>query len=80
MYTDHPLGAWCSMQWVLSCFSHFNPTLYNPMDYSQQAPLAMGFPRQEYWSGLPLLQRNFPTQESNPHLLSPALAGGFFAN
>ena len=29
----------------------------------------MEFPRQEYWSGLPLLQRNFPTQESNPHLL-----------
>ena len=27
----------------------------------------MGFPRQEYWSGLPaLLQGIFPTQESNP--------------
>ena len=25
-----------------------------------------------------LLQGIFPTQESNPHLLSPALAGGFF--
>ena len=25
----------------------------DPMDYSPQAPLSMGFPRQEYWSGLP---------------------------
>ena len=25
-----------------------------------------------------LLQGIFPTEESNPHLLSPALAGGFF--
>ena len=27
-------------------------TLCNPMNFSQ-APLSMGFPRQEYWSGLP---------------------------
>ena len=25
----------------------------NPMDCSPQAPLSMGFPRQEYWGGLP---------------------------
>ena len=29
------------------------PTLCNPMDNSHQAPLFMGFPRQEYCSGLP---------------------------
>ena len=29
------------------------PILCNPMDCSQQAPLSMGFPRQEYWSRLP---------------------------
>ena len=29
------------------------PTLCNPMDLACQAPLSMGFPRQEYWSGLP---------------------------
>ena len=29
------------------------PTLRDPMDYSLQAPLSMGFSRQEYWSGLP---------------------------
>ena len=30
------------------------PTLCDPMDYSHQAPLSMGFSRQEYCSGLPL--------------------------
>ena len=28
------------------------PTLCSPMDGSPQAPLSMGFSRQEYWSGL----------------------------
>ena len=27
-------------------------TLCDPMDFSCQAPLSMGFSRQEYWSGL----------------------------
>ena len=43
-----------------------------------QVPLSMGFPRQEYWIGLP-----FPTpgdlSNTGIKLLSPALAGGFFA-
>ena len=30
------------------------PTLCDPMDCSYQAPLSMGFSRQEYWSGVPL--------------------------
>ena len=30
-------------------------THIDPMDYSLQAPLSMGFSRQEYWSGVPLL-------------------------
>ena len=29
-------------------------TLCDPVGCSHQAPLSMGFPRQEYWSGLPL--------------------------
>ena len=29
------------------------PALCDPMDCSHQAPLSMGFSRQEYWSGLP---------------------------
>ena len=34
-----------------------------------QAPLSVRFCRQEYWSGLPLLQGIFPNQETNPGLL-----------
>ena len=35
-----------------------------------QAPLSLGFSRQEYWSGCHfLLQGIFPTQGSNPHFL-----------
>ena len=30
------------------------PTLSNPMVCSPQAPLSMGFSRQEHWSGVPL--------------------------
>ena len=42
-----------------------------------QAPLSVGFPRQEYWSGLPYL---FPGDlpDLGIELASPALAGGFF--
>ena len=29
------------------------PTLCDPIDVSHQAPLSLGFSRQEYWSGLP---------------------------
>ena len=44
---------------------------------THQAPLSMGFPQQESWSGLP-----FPPPEDLPDLKVkpryPALAGGFF--
>ena len=43
-------------------------TLCDPMDYSCQAPLSLGFSRQEYWSGYALLQGIFPTQRLNPQL------------
>ena len=29
------------------------PTLCDPIDGSHQAPLSLGFSRQEHWSGLP---------------------------
>ena len=51
-----------------------------PWTVAHQAPLSVGFSRQEYWSGLP-----FPTPEDLPNqgielssLASPSLAGGFF--
>ena len=45
-----------------------------------QAPLSMGFPRQEYWNGLPFLPpRYLPDPGITPASpASPALAGGFF--
>ena len=43
---------------------------------AHQAPLSMGFPRQEYWSGLSFAS---PTDLPNPGTESafPAMAGGF---
>ena len=42
----------------------------DPMDCSHQAPLSMGFPRQEYWSGLPF---SFSGSERGIEPVSPAL-------
>ena len=43
--------------------------LVTPWTVTCQAPLSMGFPSQEYWSGLPCPPPGiFPTQGSNPHL------------
>ena len=51
-----------------------------PWTAAHQAPLSMGFSRQEYWSGLP-----FPPPGALPDpgieptsFMSPALPGGFF--
>jgi len=42
-----------------------------------QLPLSMGFPRQEYWSGLSFPSpRHQPDPETKP--ISPSQAGGFF--
>ena len=42
-----------------------------PWTVAHQAPLSMGFPRQEYWIGLPFPSPKvmFPTQGLNPDLL-----------
>ena len=49
-----------------------------PWTVARQAPLSMGFPRQEYWSGLPLPSpRDLPDPGLEP-TTSPALAGRFF--
>ena len=49
-----------------------------PWTTAHQAPLSMWFPRQEYWSGLPLPS---PGDLPDPGIISasPALAGGFCA-
>ena len=85
------LTKWCSSEkdkhpvmWLIRCavlsgFSHF-PLFATPWTVAHQAPLSMGFSRQEYWSGLP-----FPPPgdlpDSGTELMSPtssALAGRFF--
>ena len=47
---------------------------------AHQAPLSMGFSRQEYWSGLPCSPPgDLPDPGIEPgSLMSPVLAGGFF--
>ena len=57
--------AWLfETQWIITC----------------QAPQSMGFPREEYWSGLPCPPPgDLPDSGVEPaYLMSPALAGGFF--
>ena len=53
------------------------PTLVTPRTVARQAPLSMGFSRQEYWSRL-----SFPSPGdlSDPGIepTSPSLAGRFF--
>ena len=53
------------------------PTLCDPVDCSSQAPLSVGFSRQEYWSGLPFHSPG-DLSHSGFEPESPALAGGFF--
>ena len=50
-----------------------------PWAVAYQAPVSMGFSRQEYWSGVPFPSPgDLPTQGLNLHLLHlPALAGRF---
>ena len=51
-----------------------------PWAVACQAPLAMGFPRQEYWSGLPFPPPgDLSNTEIEPmSLVPPTLVGGFF--
>ena len=68
---------------TLCCAKSFRSclTIFNPMDYiACQAPLSMGFFRQEYWSGLPCPPPgDIPDPCIKPtFLISSASAGGFF--
>ena len=70
----HLVPACMNAKSVQSCSARCNP-----MDCSCQTPLFMGFPRHEYWSGLP-----FPSPADHPDPgiepqspMSPAVAGRF---
>ena len=70
----------CSCVHTLSCFNH--DQLFAPLwTVALQSPLSIGLSRQEYWSGLPCpLLGDLPDSGIKPLcLMSPELAGGFFA-
>ena len=65
---------------VLLCVLSCVPAFATPWAVGCQAPLSMGFPRQEYCRGLPFRS---PGDLPDPgielaSLVSPALAGGWF--
>ena len=64
---------------VYECASVLSPIglLLTPWAVTHQAPLSVGFPRQEYWSGLPFLS---PGDLTRPGIepTSPALTDGLF--
>ena len=67
-------------RWLLPACMHACSAVSNsvtPWTVACQAPLSMGFSRQEYWSGLPFPSPGyFPSPGIKP--MSPALASGFF--
>ena len=65
---------------MVSSFSHVQ-LFVTPCTIVCQAPLSMGFSRQEYWNGLPFPPPgHLPDLEIEPmSLMSPALAGEFFS-
>ena len=73
----YPLETHTEM-YMFSC-SVMSDSFVTPWPVACQAPLSMGFPRQESWSGL-----SFPSpcylpdpETETASLESPALAGGF---
>ena len=75
VFLSIPLITCCATKLLQSC-----PTLCDPWTVAPQAPLSMGFSRQEYWSRLPCPSLgDLPKAGIKPvSLSSPALAGVFF--
>ena len=67
----------CSFLSCFCCSVTMSDSFATPWTVACQASLPIGFPRQEYWSGLPLPSpRSLPDPRTEP--VSPALAGRFF--
>ena len=66
---------------VLSCFSHVR-LFETPWTVACQAPLPIGFSKQEDWSRLPMPSSRGSSQpkDRTASLGSPVLAGGFFTS
>ena len=78
-YTNLHFHQQCT-DYVHAALLHLCSTLCDPMDVAHQAPLSMGFSRQEYWSGFAM-----PSSRGSPDpgtelgsLTSPTMAGVFF--
>ena len=46
------MGSVTYVGWLIGLVAKLCPTLETPWTVTRQAPLSMGFSRQEYWSGL----------------------------
>ena len=57
--------------WLDGLVAKSGPTLVTPWTVARQAPLSMGFSRQEYWSGLPSPS---PADLPNPGIKPRSLA------
>ena len=66
----------------VSCVLSHVQFFTTPWTVARQAPVSMGFPSQEHWSGLPFRPPGgLPDPGMEPlFLASPMLAGGFFTN
>ena len=69
----------CVYVCVFVCAQLLSPVrlFVTPWTVAHQAPLSMGFPRQEYWSGL-LFPPPGNLSDSTIKPMSPALAGRLF--
>ena len=73
LMTPHPNSVYCVCEHVLSHALFY----VTPYTAARQAPLSMGFSRQEYWSGLPFPSLgDLPDPGIEPR--SPTLAVKFF--
>ena len=74
--------TWLGSKCVCACVFSHRQLFVTPWTIAQQAPLSVGFPRQEYWSGLPFPPPGdllHPGIEFMPPV-SPTLAGRFFTS
>ena len=86
-WTEEPGGLqsmWLQSQTCACVLSHLSHVqLFAALwTVAHQAPLSMGFSKQEYWSGLPCPPPgHLPNSGIKPTcLVSSTLAGGFFTN
>ena len=77
VFSVHESDTHAKPQWRVYMLSRVR-LFATPWTAARQAPLSVGFSRQEYWDGLPF---SSPGHLPNPGVkpASPALAGGFFA-